>query len=206
MVRGKAASGKYAVGVRMKLQALIPSMEHTEETDLGSKVPWIASDLEQGLCACVKEQVEDDPLVLQCEWGQFSRQSEHGMDIASGQQFSLARLEPAKARVALATRTVPVPAGVVGDFGRVSAACAAVAMPTQRGRAAACDGQQYLPMLPVDPPAATLNERLSSAANNVGHLQQRPTHELCLRPPCEENVSASSGLAVALRCRWDRCR
>jgi hypothetical protein len=61
-------------------------------------------------------------------------------------------------------------------------------------------------VLPVDPLVTVFNEGLSSAANNVGHLQERPAHELCLCPPWEENVSASSGLAVALRCRWDRCR
>jgi len=64
VVRGKAAGGKYAVGVRMKLQALIPAMEHAEEADLGSEMPRIAGDLKQGLGACVKKQVEDEPLVL----------------------------------------------------------------------------------------------------------------------------------------------
>jgi len=64
VVRSKAACGNDAVSMRMKLQSLIPSVEHTEEADLGSKVPWIASDLEQGLCACMKKQVVDEPLVL----------------------------------------------------------------------------------------------------------------------------------------------
>jgi hypothetical protein len=40
-------------------------MEHAEEADLGSKMPGIASDLKQGLGACVKKQVVDEPLVLQ---------------------------------------------------------------------------------------------------------------------------------------------
>jgi len=87
----------------------------------------------------------------------------------------------------------------------MSAAGAAVAMSTQRGGAAALDGQQHFSVLPVDPLAAVFYKCLSSTTNDVGHLQERPFHELCLCPPCE-NVSASSGLAVALRCRWDRCR
>jgi len=29
----------------MKLQALVPAVEHAEEADLGSKMPGIASDL-----------------------------------------------------------------------------------------------------------------------------------------------------------------
>src|ERR1035437_1810209 len=101
---------------------------------------------------------------------------------------------------------MPVSARVVGDPGRMSAACAAVAMATERGCAAGQGGQQHLLVLPVDPPATVFHKCLSSTANNVGHLQKRPAHELCLSPPSEENVSASSGLAVALRCRWDRCK
>jgi hypothetical protein len=39
----------------MKLQALIPTMENAEEADLGSQMPRIAGDFEQGLSAGVKE-------------------------------------------------------------------------------------------------------------------------------------------------------
>ena len=66
MVRCKTAGGQYAVDMRMKLQALIPAMQHAEEADLGSEMPWIAGDLKQGLSARVKEQVVDEPFVLQC--------------------------------------------------------------------------------------------------------------------------------------------
>ena len=206
MIRSETAGGNDAVDMRMKLQALIPAVEHAEEADLGTEVPRIAGDLKQGLSAGVKEQVVDEPLVLQCERGQFARQSEHGMDVAGGQQFPLARLEPASARVALASWAMAVSARVVRDGSCMSAAGAAIAMSAQRGGAAARDSQQHLLVLPVDPPAAVFNEMLSSTTNDVGHLHKRPAHELCLCPPCEENVSASSGLAVALRCRWERCR
>ncbi len=205
VIRSEAAGGNDAVDMRMKLQALIPTVEHAEEADLGAEVSPIAGDLQQGLGAGVKEQVVDEPLVLQCQRCQFTRQSEHSMDVASGQQFPLARLEPASARVALAAWAVPVSARVVGDGGRMSAAGATVAMSAQRGGATACYGQQHFSVLPVDPLAAVINERLSSTANNIGHLHERPAHELCLCPPCE-NVRASSGLAVALRCRCERCR
>ena len=97
----------------MKLQALIPAMEHAEEADLGTKVPWIAGDLKQGLGAGMKEQVIDQLFVLQRERGQFPWQSENGMDVASGQKLPLARLEPAQARVALAPWAMPVSARVV---------------------------------------------------------------------------------------------
>ena len=64
---------QYAVDMRMKLQALIPTMEHAEETDLGTKMPRVAGDFEQGLSTGMKEQVVDQPLVLQSKRGQFLR-------------------------------------------------------------------------------------------------------------------------------------
>ena len=110
MIRSETAGGQYAVDMRMKLQALIPAVEHAEETDLGTEMPWIASDFKQGLSAGVKEQVVDEPLVLQDERSQFPGQSEHSMDVGSGQQFPFARLEPASTRVALASWAMPVSA------------------------------------------------------------------------------------------------
>ena len=84
MVWSEAAGGKYAVDMRMKLQPLIPAVQHAEEADLCSKMAWIAGDLKQGLSTGMKEQVVNQTFVLQCERGQFSRQGEDGMDIASG--------------------------------------------------------------------------------------------------------------------------
>jgi hypothetical protein len=112
----------------MKLQALIPAMEHAEEADLSAKMPWIASDLDQRLRTRVKEQVVDEPFFCNASGGQFPRQCEDGMRIASGQQFPFARLEPVHTRVALASWAMSVSARVVGDLGRVFAAGAVVAM------------------------------------------------------------------------------
>ena len=143
VVRSETAGGKHAVDMRMMLQTLIPGMEHAEEADLRAQMPWIAGDLQQGLGAGVKQQVVDQPFVLQCERGQFPRQREDDVDIAGGQQFPFPRLEPAQAGVALALGTVPVAARVVRDGG-MSAVRAAIAMSAERGGAAARDGQQHL--------------------------------------------------------------
>ena len=67
MVWSDAAGGNYAVDMGMKLQALIPAVEHAKEAYLGPEMPGIASDLKQGLGAGVKEQIVNQPLVLQCE-------------------------------------------------------------------------------------------------------------------------------------------
>src|SRR5450755_1886986 len=98
----------------------------------------------------------------------------------------------------LADFSIPVSARVVRD-GSMSAVQALIAMSTQRSGAATRDGQQHFLMLPADPPAAAFNKRLSGTANDVGHLQRRPVHALCVCSPSPRMVSASSGLPVALR-------
>src|ERR1035441_2770802 len=45
VIQCEAASGNYAVNMRMKLEALIPTVQHAEETDLGTEMPGIARDL-----------------------------------------------------------------------------------------------------------------------------------------------------------------
>ena len=62
VIRSEAASGNDAVDVRVKLQALIPAVEHAEKTDLRTQMTRVAGDFQQGLGAGVKEQVVDEAL------------------------------------------------------------------------------------------------------------------------------------------------
>ena len=71
MARSDAACGEHAVDMRMMLQSLVPSMEHAEEADLRAEVTRIASDLQQSCSAGVKQQVIDQPFILQCERSDF---------------------------------------------------------------------------------------------------------------------------------------
>src|SRR6266849_1072517 len=125
--------------MRMMLQSLVPGVEHAEETDLGSQAPGIAGDLQQSCSAGVKQQVIDQPFILQCERSEFPWQGEDDVHIAGGQQLPLPRLEPAQAGIALTLGAVPVSARVVRD-GSMSAVRALIAMSTQHSGAAACDG------------------------------------------------------------------
>src|SRR5208282_4273239 len=148
VVRSEAAGGKHAVDMGMMLQSLVPGMEHAEEADLGSKMPGIASDLQRSCSTGVKQQVIDQPFILQCERSQFPRQGEDEVHIAGRQQLSFPRLEPAQAGVALTLGAVPVSARVVRD-GSMSAVRALITMSTQRCGAAACDGQQHFSCWPL---------------------------------------------------------
>src|SRR5277367_6639809 len=143
--------------MRVMLQPLVPGMEHAEEADRGAQVSRVACDLDESGSTGAEQQAIDQPLVLESQRGQFTRQREHGMHVARGQQLALALLKPADAGVALALRAVPVMAGVIGD-GSMSAAEALIAMAAERGSTATCDGSQHLLMLSVDPPSAALDE------------------------------------------------
>jgi hypothetical protein len=154
----------------MMLQSLVPGMEHAEEGDLYAEVTRIVSDLEQRCGTGSKEQVVDDALVLQCEWREFTGQSEDEVDIAGGQLFLFTRLEPAQTRVRLASRTMPITTRVVGDGCCISAVGTAIAMAAERGRAAARDREQDFLMLPGDPAMTAFKKLLPCTAHDIGQL------------------------------------
>ena len=108
VIRSETASGQHAVDMGMMLQSLVPGVEHAEEANLGSKVPGIASDLQQRCSAGVKQQVVDQTFILQCQRSQFPRQGEDDVHVAGGQQLPFPRLKPALAGVALASGAMPV--------------------------------------------------------------------------------------------------
>ena len=85
-------------------------MEHAEESDVGSQVPGIASQLEHRRGAGAVEQIVEQPLVLQYKSGEFMRYREHDVEVRHGQQFSRARGQPLGTRVPLALGAVPVAA------------------------------------------------------------------------------------------------
>ena len=64
MVRSKAAGSDHAVDMWMVLQALVPGMEHAEETDLCAEVSWVTSDLLESFSAGAEEKAVQDALVL----------------------------------------------------------------------------------------------------------------------------------------------
>jgi hypothetical protein len=61
------------MSMRVKLQSLVPGVQHGEEADLRSQMARIAGYLEERLRAGMKQQVEDNLLVLQSQRRQFTR-------------------------------------------------------------------------------------------------------------------------------------
>src|SRR5215469_12663404 len=58
----------------------------------------------------------------------------------------------------------------------MSAAHALIEMPTECGSTTACNGQQYLDVLPTNPLAISLDEGSSSSADEIGNLERRRGH------------------------------
>src|SRR5690348_7332592 len=127
------------------------------------------------------------------------------MNVTRGEKFLATCFQPTVASVGLTLWAVPVTAAVVRDDRTVAAVGALIEMPAQGGGATAHDGSQHFDVLPGDPPAAAFDEAASRGANQIGHLEWWPVHHsLCGILPF--SWSESRGLAVALRCRWERWR
>ena len=109
-IESQAAGGNNVVDMGMMLEVLSPGVEHAEESDIRSHVLWVASQFEHRRGAGAIEQIIEQPLVLQCESGEFMRQREDDVEVWDGQQFSRASRQPFCACVPLALGAVPVAA------------------------------------------------------------------------------------------------
>ena len=154
----------------MKLEFLVPGMEHAEEADLGSEMGGMAGDFQQSFGAGSEQQTIDDFLVLQSQRSQLRRQGEDDVDVGRGQQFTTTRRDPAFTCTGLTLRAVPVATAVVGDGGTMSAAGALIDMTAEGSGATARDGQQDLEVGPAEPVTVARDEVCSCAANDIGHL------------------------------------
>jgi len=63
----ETAGRDYAVDMRMILQVLSPSVQHTEQSDVGAQVLRVASHFEQRRGTGAEKQVVQQPLVLKDE-------------------------------------------------------------------------------------------------------------------------------------------
>ena len=94
------------------------------------QVARISGYLEQGLGTGAEQEVIENLLVLQRQWGELVRQSEDNMDIGNGQKFILPSHDPFVASAALTLGAMAITAAVEGD-GAIAAARALIAMATE---------------------------------------------------------------------------
>ena len=111
MIGPQAATGHYAMDVRMVRQGLPPGMKNGEEPDFGAEVFWVQGyGLESGRSG-VEQKFVEHGLILQRQRIELFGDGEDDVVIVDGQQFSLALFDPLLAGQVLALRAVAVTAG-----------------------------------------------------------------------------------------------
>jgi hypothetical protein len=105
-------------------------MQDRKEANVSSQVARIAGHLEQGFRTGAEQEVIEDLLVLQRQWGELVRQSEDNMDIGNRQKFTLPSHDPLVASAALTLGTMAIAATIKRD-GAIAAARALIAMPAE---------------------------------------------------------------------------
>ncbi len=91
------------------------------------------------------------------------------MVVLDWQEISLARLQPASGRTALALWAMPITTGVVGDLGML-AGLAAQHMAAQLGTAAALDGRHHLELAQAQMSALSAAPTLPLGAQDIRDL------------------------------------
>jgi hypothetical protein len=105
-------------------------MQDRKEANVGSEVARISCNLEQGLGTGAEQEIIEDLLVLQRQWGELVRESEDNMDIGNRQKFILPSHDPFVASSVLTLRAMAIAAAVIRG-GAIAAARTPIAMPTQ---------------------------------------------------------------------------
>jgi len=113
VIERESARRDDTVDMGMKLEFLVPGVEHTEEADLSPEMSGVASDFEKSFCAGTKQQTIDHFFVLQGQRSQLRRQSKDHMDVGHREQFVATCLDPAFADAGLTLRTMAIATAVV---------------------------------------------------------------------------------------------
>jgi|SRR5271155_1464006 hypothetical protein len=180
-VIGRQSTGwHHAMYMRVGRELLTPGMQNAEEADFCTEVLRIAGHFEKSFRTGAKQEIVDDFLVLQDQWGQMMRKREDNVDVVRREKLLATRGEPAIASSCLTLRAVPISARVVGD-GAMSAAGAFIEMSAERGGTTPGNSQEHFDVLPGDPLTASFDECVSRSADEIGHLERWPTHLLFLR-------------------------
>jgi hypothetical protein len=105
-------------------------MQDRKEANVGPQVTRISGYLEQGLRTGAEQEVIENLLVLQRQWGEFVRESEDNMDIGDGQKFTLPSHNPLVASATLTLWAMAIATTVIRG-GAIATARALITMPTE---------------------------------------------------------------------------
>src|SRR5437764_180067 len=98
--------------VRVKLEALSPTVKDGEETDLRSEMLRIRRDGSQRLCCNAEEDAQNQLFVLVGDGGDLLRHGKDNVKIADLQEFGLPVFDPLRPSQGLALGAMPVAAAI----------------------------------------------------------------------------------------------
>jgi hypothetical protein len=119
----------------MKLELLVPGVEHTEEADLGSEMSGVTRYFQERFGAGTKQQTIDQFFVLQSQRSQLRGQGEDDMDVGRGEQFAAPGLDPAFTSARLTLWAMAITTAVIRDGGTMSATGAFIDVTAECGGA-----------------------------------------------------------------------
>src|SRR6516164_7627716 len=117
--------------MRMNSELLTPGMQHTEEADLRAEKSGIAGYFEKGFRTGAEQEIVDDLLVLQHQWGQAAWKCEDNVHVARGEKFSSARSDPLFPSGGLTLRAVAISTAVIRNGGTIPTTGALIDMAAQ---------------------------------------------------------------------------
>src|SRR6266852_8805929 len=117
--------------MRVGRELLTPGMQNAKEADFCTEVFGIAGHFEKGFRTGAKQEIVDDPLVLQDQGGQMTGKREDHMHVRRGKKFPATLFQPTIACARLTLWAVPISTRVERD-GAMSAAGAFIEMAAER--------------------------------------------------------------------------
>lgn len=173
------------------LHLLTPSVEHSEEPDLCSKMLGGSCYFEQRFCSRLEENPVDYTFILQSERGKLLRHGEDHVKVRHRQQLAATISQPPFPGCSLTLRAMAIPAGVVGN-NAVTAPVTRVHMTAENGCPAVLNRMHHAKVPVVQQLGMLIEKVFSVDAYDVGNLAGRSfIHRKIVAPE-----SASSGLEV----------
>ena len=154
-------------------QRLSPGMQDRDAADLGAEPARIGSKRRHRLSGGLEQDGIDDGLVLKGDRGDRRRQREDDVEIGNRQQVGFSRGEPRGSGWPLTLRTMPIPAGIIGDP-RHAAVVASLDVAAERLGSARNDRAHHAPLDPTEMTGMQTAIGLAMPAQDIGNLDGGP--------------------------------
>ena len=160
----------------MEQKVLSPTVQDSEEADLGAEVFGIGGDGLQGLSSGVEENVVNHFFVLIGKVGNLIWHGEHDVEVGTVEQFSLTVLDPLCPCQRLALGAMAIATGVEA-VAFVAALIAAFEMAAEGRSAAHFDGAHDAPLFAGHRGAMSVTISFAVAAKDIRHFQCGALHK-----------------------------